>query len=103
MKKIITFLEELNLTKFKHGMGRVFIIITSLTLTIATIIGLFTESNNNIFSKILFTIILLETLVCGLLFTWADEQNGLTRLMWLTLFICMATISLTIIWVTAFF
>ena len=104
MRKIIKFLDELNLSKFKHVMGRVWMIITSLTLTFATIIGLLLKSNyTHTYSKVIFSIIILELLVCFLLFTWADEQNGLTRLMWLTLFICVATISLTIIWATESF
>ena len=104
MRKVIKFLDGLNLTKFKNVMGRVYTIITSITLTFATIIGLLLRNNYvHTYSKVIFSIIILELLVCFLLFTWADEQNGLTRLMWLTLFICMATISLTIIWATAFF
>ena len=104
MRKVIKFLDGLNLTKFKNVMGRVYTIITSITLTFATIIGLLLRNNCvHTYSKVIFSIIILELLVCFLLFTWADEQNGLTRLMWLTLFICMATISLTIIWATAFF
>ena len=103
MRKVIKFLDGLNLTKFKNVMGRVYTIVTSITLTFATIIGLLLRNNYvHTYSKVIFSIIILELLVCSLLFTWADEQNGLTRLMWLTLIVCMATISLTIIWATAF-